>query len=134
MSSSDATRRSWFGAGLVTYHSSSSLHKRGYLLQSNAPPPRCPLAIYPQSFSFPYKHLPSLVPGHQVSSSLHLSFCHSTVFVSMPMPLIGLVTPAGQSSIFPGQKLHIHPHTWQKPLSWGPHCCQWWGRKSRPGA
>ena len=36
-----------FGAGLVTYHLGSSLHKRGCLSQSDAPPLKCPLAIYP---------------------------------------------------------------------------------------
>ena len=58
------------------------------------------------------KHLPSLVPGHQVSCLLCLSFCCSTIFVDMLLPSIGFVPPAGQSSIFPRQKLHICPHAW----------------------
>ena len=33
--------------------------------------------------------------------------------------LIGLVPPVGQSSIYPIQKLHTHPHAWQMPLLWG---------------
>ena len=36
-----------FGAELMTYHFGLSLHKRRHLLQSDAPPPRCPLPIYP---------------------------------------------------------------------------------------
>ena len=47
----------------------------------------------------------------------------------MPLPLIGLAPPTGWSSIYPGWKLHMYPQTLQRPLSWGPHCCQWWGRK-----
>ena len=39
--------------------------------------------------------------------------------------LIGPVPPAECSSIYLSQKLHTHPHSWQRPLSWGPHCCQW---------
>ena len=62
--------------------------------------------------------MPSLVPGHQVSSSLCLSFCHSTISVPTLPPSIGLVPLIGQSSIFLGQKLCIHPHPWQRPLSW----------------
>ena len=33
--------------------------------------------------------------------------------------LLRLVPPIGQSSIYPIQKLHVCPHTWQRPLSWG---------------
>ena len=32
--------------------------------------------------------------------------------------------PIGQSSVYPVWKLCTHPHTWQRPLLWGPHCCQ----------
>ena len=66
------------------------------------------------------------MPG---SSSLCLSFCHSTVSVCVLPPLIELVSPAGWSSIYPKQKPCTHPHAWQRPLLWGPCCCQWWGRK-----
>ena len=36
-----------FSEGLMTYHFGSSLHKRGCLLQSDAPPPTCPLPTCP---------------------------------------------------------------------------------------
>ena len=53
--------------------------------------------------------MPSLVPGHQASSSLSLFFCHSTISVCMLPQLIGLVPPTGQSSIYPIWKLcNIH--------------------------
>ena len=48
--------------------------------------------------------------------------------------LIGLVPPTGWSSIYHVQKLHICPHGWWRPLSWGPHCCQWWERQNQLGA
>ena len=123
-----------FGGGLMTFYAGSQLLKRGHLLWSDAPPPRSLLPTYPWSSSFPYKHSPSLVWGHQVSSSLHLSFCCSTVFVGIPLLLIGLAPPVGQSSIYPIQKLCICPHAWWKPLLWGPCCCQWRGRQSQLGA
>ena len=126
----DATRKSNFGGGLVTFHFGSSLRKRGCQLQFDAPTPKSLLPTYPLSSSFPSRHLPSLIPGHQTSSSLHLSFCCSNISVCMLLPLIGLTHPIGQSSIYPIQKLHTHPHTWQRPLSWGPHCCQQWERQS----
>ena len=72
-----------FGGALVTFHVGLPLHKRGCPSWSDAPPPRSLLPTYPWSSSFPYKHLPSLVWGHQVSSSLCLSFCYSTIFVGM---------------------------------------------------
>ena len=37
----------------------------------------------------------------------------------MLLQLIGLVPPAGQSSIYPSQKLHTHLHTLWRPLLWG---------------
>ena len=46
----------------------------------------------------------------------------------MPLQLIGLVPPAGKSSIYPLQKLR-NVHTFSGGLSHGvPHCCQQWGR------
>ena len=53
MPTSDATRRSQFHWGLVTFYVGSSLHKRGCLLWSDAPPPRSPLPTYPWSSSSP---------------------------------------------------------------------------------
>ena len=47
----------------------------------------------------------------------------------MPLLLIRPVPPAEQSSIYPGWKLCICPHAWQRPLSWGPCCCQQSGGK-----
>ena len=47
----------------------------------------------PWSSSFPSRHLPSLVPGHQVSNSLCLFFCHSTVSVGMLLQWIGPALP-----------------------------------------
>ena len=123
-----------FGGGLVTIHVGSSLLKRGCQLQFDAPPPKPLLPTYPLSSSFPSRHQPSLVPGHQTSSSLCLFFCCSTISVGMPLQLIGLAPPIGQSSINPIWKLHTHPHICQRPLSWGPHCHQWWGRQSWLGA
>ena len=99
-----------FSGGLVTVHIGLSLHKRGHQLWFDAPPPKSLLPTYPWSFSFPSRHLPSLVPGHQVSSSLCLFFCHSTIFFSMLPWLIGPVPPAGQSSVYPSQKLCTCPH------------------------
>ena len=123
-----------FGGGLKTFHVGLSLCKRQCQLQFDAPPPKSLLPTYPWSSSFPSRHLPSLVPGHQASSSLCLLFCHITVSVCMLLLLIGLVPPIGQSSIYDLQKLHTCPHAWQRPLSWGPHCCQQWGRQSQPEA
>ena len=100
-----------FGGELVTIHVGSSLRKRGCQPQFDTPPPKYLLPTYPWSFSFPSRYLPSLVPGCQVSSSLCLFFCHSTVSVSVLLQLIGLVPPAGQFSIYPLQKLCTHPHT-----------------------
>ena len=77
-----------FGEGLVTYCSCSSLHKRGHLSWSDTPPPNCPLPIYPWSFSFPWKHLPSLVPGlsgFKFTAPIFLSLYH---FCQCMPPLI----------------------------------------------
>ena len=123
-----------FSGGLVTFRVGLSLHKRGHRSWFDAPPPRSLLPTYPWSLSFPSRHPPSLVPGCQVSSSLCLSFCHSTISVCMLLPSIGLVPPIGQSSIYPIWKWHTCPHAWQRPLSWEPCCCQWWGRQSWLGA
>ena len=123
-----------FGGGLMTFHVGSSLHKRGHQPWFDPPPPKSLLPTYPWSSSSPSSHPPSLVPIHQASSSLHLSLCCSTVSVCVLLPLIGLAPPIGQSSIYPIQKLCTSPHTWQRPLLWGPHCCQWWGRQSWLGA
>ena len=123
-----------FSGGLMTIQVSSSLHKRGHQLQFYAPPPKSLLPTYPWSSSFPSRYPPSLVPGHQVSSSLCLFFCHITISVGMLPWLIGPALPAECSSIYPSQKLNTCPNSWQRPLSWGPHCCQQWGRWSRPGA
>ena len=90
-----------FSGGLVTVCIGSSLHKRGLQLQFDAPPPKFLLPTYPWSSPFPSRHPPSLVPGHQVSSSLCLFFCHSTISVGMLLWLIGPVSPTGQSSIYP---------------------------------
>ena len=99
-----------FSGGLVTFCIGLSLHMRGCQLQFDAPPPKPLLPTYPWSSSFPSRHLPSLVPGHQASSSLCLFFCCSTISVCMLPQLIGLVPPAGQSSIYPIQKLCTCPH------------------------
>ena len=123
-----------FSGGLMTIHVGSSLCRWGCQPQFGIPPHKSLLPTYPLSSSFPFRHLPSLVPGHQVSSSLHLFFCHSTISVGVLLQLIGSVPPAGCSSIYTSQKLHTHPHSWWRSLLWGPHCCQWWGRQSRLGA
>ena len=103
----------------------------------------CNLAYHLPSLFFPPildlplslpRHPPSLVPGCQVSSSLHLFFCHSTISVNVLPQLIGPVPPAGCSSICLSQKLHTYPHSWWRLLSWGPCCCQWWERWSWLGA
>ena len=101
-----------FGGGLMTFCVGLSLYKRGRQLWFDAPPPKSLLPTYPWSSSFPSRHPPSLVPGHQASSSLCLFFCHSTVSVWVLLPLIGLAPPIGQSSIYPVKKLHTCPHPW----------------------
>ena len=123
-----------FGGGLVTIRIGSSLLRRGCQPWFDAPHPKSLHPTYPWSSSFPSRHPPSLVPGHQVSGSLHLFFCHSTISVSVLLQLIGPAPPTGHSSIYPLQKPCTCPHSWQRPLSWGPHCCQQWGRQSWPGA
>ena len=90
--------------------------EEGRQLQFDAPPPKSLLPTYPWSSSFPSRHPPSLVPGHQASSSLCLFFCHSTISVSMLLPLIGLAPPIGRSSIYPIWKLCTPPLAWQRPL------------------
>ena len=99
-----------FSGGLVTIHIGSSLHKRGHQLRFDSPPPKSLLPTYPWSSSFPSRHLPSLVWGHQASSSLCLFLCHSTLSVSVLPQSIGLGPLIGQSSIYLIQKLHTHPH------------------------
>ena len=73
----------------MTFCIGSSLCKRGHQLQFDAPPPKS------------------------------LFFCCSTISVCMLPQLTGLVPPAGQSSIYPVQKLHTYPHAWWRPLLWG---------------
>ena len=126
-------REASFG-GLLTIHVGLSLRRRVHQPQFVIPLPKSLLPTCLWSSSFPSKHLPSLVPGHQVSNSLCLFFCHSTVSVGVFLQLIGPAPPAGHSSIYLSQKLHTHPHSWWRPLSWGPHCCQQWGRQSWLGA
>ena len=81
-----------FGGGPVTICVGLSLHRRGHQPWFGLPPHKSLLPTYPRSSSFPSRHLPSLVPGHQVSSSLHLFFCHSTLSVGMLLQLIGACT------------------------------------------
>ena len=107
-----------FGGGLMTVHIGLSLHKRGCQLQFDAPPPKSLLPTYPWSASFPSRHLPSLVPGHQVSSLLHLFFCHNTVSVGMLLWLIGPVPPAVHSQSIPYGS-HVHVYTPGGGLSHG---------------
>ena len=117
-----------FSGGLVTVCVDSSLHRRACQPQSGMTPPKSLHPTNVLSSSFPSRHLPSLVPGHQVSDSWCLLFCHSTTFVGMPLQLIGPVPPSGCSSISLSQMLYRYPLSWQRPLLWGPHCCQQWGR------
>ena len=123
-----------FGGGLVTIHVGLSIHRRAHQLWFAMTPPKSLHPTYPWSSSFPSRHLPSLLPGCQVSDSQHLLFCHSTIFVGMPLQSIEPAPPAGCSSISLSQMLHRYPLSWQRPLSWGPHCCQQWGRQSQLGA
>ena len=123
-----------FGGGLVTVCIGWSLCRRARQPRFVMIPPKSLHPTYPWSSSFHSRHLPSLVPGHQASNSQCLPFCHSTTFVGMPLQLIGPAPPSGHSSISLSQMLHRYPLSWQRPLSWGPHCCQWWGRQSRLGA
>ena len=106
---SDVTRRSqfqWRTHDCV----GSPLCNRGHQSWFDAPPPRSLLPTYPWTSSFPSRHLPSLVPGHQALGSLCLFFCCNTISVSMLLPLIGSAPPAGQSSIYPIWKLCTCPH------------------------
>ena len=123
-----------FCGGLMTIHVGSSLHRRVHQPWFVVSPPKSLLPTYPWSSSFPSRHLSTLVPGCQVSNSLHLFLCHSTVSVSVLLQWIGPVPPAGHSSIYHSQKLHTHPNSWWRPLLWGPSCCQWWGRQNQSGA
>ena len=71
-------------------------------------------------FLFPFQastFTSTRLPGFKFT--VHLFFCRSTIFVGMPLQLIGLVPPAGCSSISLSQKLHTCPHSWQRPLSCG---------------
>ena len=108
-----------FSGGLMTVHVGSSLHRRIHQPRFVIPPPKSLLPTYPWSSSFPSRHPPSLVPGHQVSNSLCLFFCCSTISVDMLLQWIGPAPPTGHSSIYLSQKLCTHPHSWQRPLSWG---------------
>ena len=56
----------------MAIHFGSSLCRRGHQSWLVIPPPKSLLLTYPWSSSFPSRHLPSLVPGHQVSNLLHL--------------------------------------------------------------
>ena len=107
-----------FSGGLMTICVGLSLHKRGCQPWFDAPPPKSLLPTYSSSSSFPSRHLPSLVPSHQASSSLCIFFCHSTVSVSMLPWLIGPAPPAGCSSIYPSQS-YVHVHSPGKGLSYG---------------
>ena len=131
---SDAMRRSQFCGGLMTVCVGSSLHMRGHQPRFGVPPPKSLLPTYPWPSAIPSRHLPLLVPGHQVSSSLHLFFCFSIISVGVLLQLIGPAPPAGCSSIYLSQKWCTHPHSWQRSLLWGPCCCQWWGKQSQLGA
>ena len=74
----------------------SSLHRRAHQLQFAMTPPKSLHPTDPLSSSFPSRHPPSLVPGHQVSDSWHLLFCHSTAFVSACLcSQLGLCLPQG---------------------------------------
>ena len=117
-----------FGGGLMTIHVGSSLCRRACQLQFAMTLPKSLYPTDPLSSSFPSRHLPSLVPGCQVSDSQHLLFCHSIAFVGMLLQSIGPAPPSGHSSISLSQMLHRYPLSWQRPLSWGPCCCQQWGR------
>ena len=123
-----------FSGGLVTVSVGSSLCRRACQLQFAITPPKSLHPTYPLSSSFPSRHLPSLVPGCQVSDSQCLLFCHSTAFVCMLLQLIGPAPPSGCSSISLSQVLCRYPLSWWRPLLWGPCCCQPWGRRSQPGA
>ena len=118
----------------MTFCVGSSLCKKVLQSQFDTPPPKPLLPTYPWSSPFPSRHPPLLVPGCQASSLLCLSFCCSTVSDCVLPPSIGLVPPVGQSSTYPIWKLHTCPHAWWRPLSWGPCCCQQWGRQSQLGA
>ena len=98
---------------------SSSLCRSAYQLKFVMTPPKSLHPTYAYSSSFPSRHPPSLVPGHQVSNSRHLFLCRSTISVSVLPWSIGPVPPTGCSSISLSQKLCTHPHSWQRPLSWG---------------
>ena len=108
-----------FGGGLMTIHVGSSLCKRGCQPWFDAPPPKSLLPTYPWASSFPSRHLPSLVPGHQVSSSLCLFF-----HVIVPFLLVcfsswlGLHLPQGTPQSIP-YRSHIHVHTPGGGLSHG---------------
>ena len=116
-----------FGGGLMTIRVGSSLCRRARQPRFDVTLPKSLHLTDPLSSSFPSRHLPSLVPGCQVSNSRHLLFCHSTVFVGMHLQLIGPVPPLGCSSIGLSQMLCSYPLSWWRPLLLGPHCCQWWG-------
>ena len=113
-----------FCGGLMTIHVGSSLCRRGTSAMICHTTSQVSSSHLSLIFLFPFQALPSLVPGCQVSNSLCLFFCHSNVSVGMLPWWIGPVPPTGCSSIYHSQKLHSHPHSWWRPLLWGPHCCQ----------
>ena len=88
-----------FGGGLMTFCVGSSLHKRGCLSWSDAPPPKSLLPTYPWSSSFP---LPSLVWGHQACFHCQL----------------GLYLPQGGPQSIPYWS-YVHIHMLGRGLSHG---------------
>ena len=98
-----------FGGGLMTVHIGSSLQKRGSQLQFDAPPPKSLLPTYPWSSSFPSRHLPSIVPGCQVSSSLHLFSVIVPFLLVCFCSWLGLHLPQGGPQSIPyGSYVHVH--------------------------
>ena len=104
--------------GHITVCIGPSLHTRGCLSWSDTPPHEAHPITCLLSYSFPERHQPSLRQDHQASDPWHLSLSHSTISIFGLLLLTGPELPRGQPSIGHGQLPHIHPHTWQRCLSW----------------
>ena len=124
-----------FGGGLMTIHVGSSLCRRAHQLQFAIPPSQVSSFHLSLIFLFPFQassFTSTRSPGFQIQGAYFSVVVPISVGV-LPCS-IGPVPPTGCSSIGLLQKLHTHPHSWWRPLSWGPHCHQQWGRQSQPGA
>ena len=124
-----------FSGGLLTIHVGSSLHRRAHQLQFVMTPPKSLHPTWSLIFLFPFQ------ASAFTSTEVARFQIHSAYFsVVVPFLLaclcswLGLHLPQGTPQLV-SHRSYIGIHfPGRGPLSWGPHCCQWWGRWSRLGA